>query len=355
GKIDRAALPEPEGLDDTSRVAPRNRSEAALLALWQDVLGRDDFGVTDNFFEVGGDSLSALRVTHRAASAGLAGVTLESLFTQPTVASLAAALEANALPPSIVPLNATNVADVRPMLFALHPVFGLVAEYRELAAALDGVVEVYGVQSRHYTDPDWWPASFEAAVADYVADIRRVQPHGPYRLIGWSSGAVLAVEIAHRLESLGETVDCLLTVDAGPPERIVADAGELRPAMARRRARPEELEPLRTFIAQTEKWQGLLPEGEQEALLEQVALVSKYFESLQATRVARALNVPLRHWWATRTQEPLDVLRAGWRAYVPAERAGDHLIDADHAGILHDAGFIAQVRALLTQRGANEA
>ncbi|MEK6351117.1 MAG: thioesterase domain-containing protein, partial [Burkholderia sp.] len=352
GKIDRNALPEPDGLAQTDRVAPRTDDEAALLALWQAVLGRDDFGVTDNFFEVGGDSLAALRITHRAAAAGLGGLTLESLFTQPTVVSLAAWLDANALPPSIVPLNATSAAR---KLFVLHPVFGLVGEYRELAAALDGEVAVYGLQSRHYTDAAWWPASFDAVIDDYVADIRRVQPEGPYRLLGWSSGAVLGVELAHRLESLGETVACLLTVDSGPPARIATDAVEASPAMARRRALPEELEPLREFIAQTDKWKGLLPEGEQEALLEQVALVSKYFESLQQVRVARELAVPVRQWWAERTETSADAMRDGWQAYVPGERAGDHAIDADHVGILHDAGFIAQVRELLTDHDASEA
>ncbi|MGS0897547.1 thioesterase domain-containing protein, partial [Burkholderia stagnalis] len=352
GKIDRNALPEPEGLADALRVAPRNATETALLALWQAVLGRDDFGVTNNFFEIGGDSLSALRIAHRAAEAGLSGLTLESLFTQPTIASLAAWLDAHALPPSIVALNSLSASR---KLFALHPVFGLVAEYRELAAALDDTVAVYGVQSHHYTDAHWWPETFEAVVDDYVEDIRRVQPEGPYRLLGWSSGAVLAVEIAHRLEALGQAVECLMTIDAGPPDRIVADPADTSRAMERRRARPEELEPLRAFVAQTEKWKGLLPEGEEETLLEQVALVSKYFESLQTARVARELSVPVRHWWGTRTGTPVDAMRDGWRAYVRGERAGDHLVDADHVGILHDAGFIAQVRDLLAGNGTREA
>ncbi|MCP1197788.1 phosphopantetheine-binding protein, partial [Acetobacter senegalensis] len=71
GKLDRRALPEPElGSAEREIVEARTPAEAALLAVWREVLGHDTIGVTDNFFEVGGDSIQSLQVVSRARKAG---------------------------------------------------------------------------------------------------------------------------------------------------------------------------------------------------------------------------------------------------------------------------------------------
>src|SRR6185369_14582057 len=89
GKVDRAALPEPDVRIATAPVAPRNAAEEALLAVWRSVLKRDDIGVMDNFFALGGDSILSLQVIARAREAGLR-LTPKQMFAHPTVARAAA-------------------------------------------------------------------------------------------------------------------------------------------------------------------------------------------------------------------------------------------------------------------------
>jgi amino acid adenylation domain-containing protein/non-ribosomal peptide synthase protein (TIGR01720 family) len=91
GKVDHKGLPEPEQTDRDA-VAPRTSAEATLLAIWQGVLKRHDVGVTDNFFALGGDSISSLRVIARAREAGLR-LTPKQMFEHPTVAGSAAVAE----------------------------------------------------------------------------------------------------------------------------------------------------------------------------------------------------------------------------------------------------------------------
>ncbi|WP_144162281.1 condensation domain-containing protein, partial [Paraburkholderia sp. BCC1885] len=87
GKLDRKALPEPDAELGHEAVAPRDAREAALMLVWKDVLRRDDLGVTENFFEVGGDSILSLQIIARARQVGLK-LTPRQVFEHPTVAGL---------------------------------------------------------------------------------------------------------------------------------------------------------------------------------------------------------------------------------------------------------------------------
>ncbi|WP_126876085.1 non-ribosomal peptide synthetase [Paraburkholderia kururiensis] len=93
GKLDRRALPAPEATSTTRAVAPSSPDEEALLAVWRNVLRRDDIGVTDNFFVVGGDSILSLQIVAKARDAGL-HLTPRMVFEAPTVESLARAARA---------------------------------------------------------------------------------------------------------------------------------------------------------------------------------------------------------------------------------------------------------------------
>ncbi|ALM82672.1 hypothetical protein ASB57_06630 [Bordetella sp. N] len=96
GKVDRAALPAPAvSTNESAQVAPSSDAETLLLAIWREVLGREDIGVTDNFFEVGGDSILSLRIIARAAQAGLVLAPRE-FFEHPDVRQLAALARAPA-------------------------------------------------------------------------------------------------------------------------------------------------------------------------------------------------------------------------------------------------------------------
>ncbi|MGQ3028072.1 MAG: amino acid adenylation domain-containing protein, partial [Ferrovibrionaceae bacterium] len=196
GKLDRRALPEPAAAA-RQVVAPRNPVEQALRDIWAQLLRRDDISVGDSFFDLGGDSLGALRLSALAKGRGLGNLTPATVFARPVLAALASYLqvEAAGLPANILPMNSVGMART---LFCLHPGYGLVGEYRALADALEGQVTVYGVQSPIHAEPDWRAADFDALAADYVRRIRLVQPAGPYHLLGWSHGGLVVAAMARR-------------------------------------------------------------------------------------------------------------------------------------------------------------
>lgn|GEM_PF-6653127 len=244
GKIDRRALPEPSREVSTAvgRHAPRTGVEAELCALWQRLLGTEVVGVDDDFFELGGSSLLAVRMfaeMHRRYGVDLP---LATLIERPTVAALAEALSAATLPTPGeggvgVPdrwrsLQRMQVGAGGVPLFLFHAVGGNVLNYLPLLEALGPAQPVYGLQSRGL-DGCEAPLDSVPAMADaYAADIASVQPSGPVLLAGGSMGGVIALEVARRLRAQGREVAMLAMFDThapgsdygGPPWRSLAAA-----------------------------------------------------------------------------------------------------------------------------------
>ncbi|MFH8694345.1 amino acid adenylation domain-containing protein [Streptomyces chartreusis] len=113
----------------------------------------------------------------------------------------------------LLPLRAEGT---RKPLFCLHPSMGLSWSYAALVPYLPADLPVYGVQARGLAGPEELPHSIEEMAADYADEIRTVQPEGPYHLLGWSFGGMIAQAIACRLEELGEEVALLALLDAYP-------------------------------------------------------------------------------------------------------------------------------------------
>ncbi|MEV7872681.1 amino acid adenylation domain-containing protein [Streptomyces sp. NPDC088124] len=116
GKVDRRALPEPSFEAGDGYVAPRTEAERALAAVWAEVLGVERVGVEDDFFELGGDSISSLKVVSRIRAALGAGLSPRALFDHPTVARLAQAVRPEPEEAGIVP--APRTAGGLPLSFA---------------------------------------------------------------------------------------------------------------------------------------------------------------------------------------------------------------------------------------------
>jgi thioesterase domain-containing protein len=101
----------------------------------------------------------------------------------------------------------------------MHGGFGTVFDYGPLARRLEGRRQVIGLQSRMLVDSSWKDRSLEAMAAGYANEIRQVQPHGAYSLVGWSLGGLLVALVAAELERCGERVDCLAMVDSFVPRQ----------------------------------------------------------------------------------------------------------------------------------------
>lgn len=216
GKIDRKALPPPEQQPLPDHVAPRTATEISLAELWAAELGVERVGVHDNFFELGADSLMAARLIAKIQKAFSVEITLAALFNGSTIADLAAWLENQGdsnMFDVLLPLRARGTDAP---LFCIHPIIGLGWSYAGFLRHIGADHPIYAVQSRGLKGPEALPRSIEEMAEDYLAQIRRVQPHGPYHLAGWSLGGLAAFAIARRLREEGESVGFLALLDAYP-------------------------------------------------------------------------------------------------------------------------------------------
>ena len=223
GKIDRHALPAP-GIDAVlSRhyEAPQGEVENLLAQVWGEVLKVDQVGRHDNFFELGGHSLLAIRLVNLLQRAGQP-VTLAELFQRPSIESLAALLSQR----HAVPEQPEGLVVVRPgeggnALFLIHEFSGRDVYFPVLGLHIDGQFPIYGLPGVPLGQPQL--PTLECMATRMVGIIRAVQPHGPYRLAGWSFGGLLAYEVAQQLLGLDEAVAFVGLLDTYAPHPASQD------------------------------------------------------------------------------------------------------------------------------------
>jgi len=209
GKLDKRALPAPE-YDRTEYVAPRTATEEVLAGIYTKVLGVERVGVNDSFFDLGGNSLLAMRVTAAINKAFDRRIAVRTLFEAPTVAQLAARLDgAGGDDTEVAPVEVLCPGAGIPLI-CIHDGFGLSWAYRVLGQYLDcPIVGVNQVVQDGESEPD----SVHAMAVAYADRIQSRYPIGPYRLLGWSFGGVVAHAVAVELQRRGQVVDKLILLD----------------------------------------------------------------------------------------------------------------------------------------------
>ncbi|WP_051892658.1 amino acid adenylation domain-containing protein [Streptomyces erythrochromogenes] len=237
GKVDRRALPAPDFHAPATGRAPRTPYEERLCGLFAEVLGLPGpVSIDDGFFDLGGHSLLAMKLLGRIRTAFGADLGMRALFEAPTAAALGRRLLRHLDPGSpagtgadsahsaldvLLPLRAGGT---RTPLFCVHPAAGISWVYSGLLRHLDPDRPVHGLQARGLRGGS--PSSVTEIAEDYVRQIRAVQPDGPYHLLGWSFGAVVAQAMAVALQTAGQEVALLALLDGLPadPARYGADA-----------------------------------------------------------------------------------------------------------------------------------
>ncbi|TQM25439.1 non-ribosomal peptide synthase protein (TIGR01720 family)/amino acid adenylation domain-containing protein [Nocardia bhagyanarayanae] len=218
GKLDRAALPEPEFAAGAYR-APSTALETTVCGVFAEVLCVDRIGLDDNFFELGGNSLIATKLSARLSEAVAEAIPVVWVFTAPTPAGIVAQLRAGGSESAgtdsafdvLLPLRTSGAAEP---LFCVHPIGGIAWSFAGLTAHLDTERPVYGLQSPALSSAAPLPDSIEDWARLYVKHVRSVQPEGPYHLLGWSLGGVLAHAMAVQLQDEGEEVALLGMMDS---------------------------------------------------------------------------------------------------------------------------------------------
>ncbi|MDA0990534.1 MAG: amino acid adenylation domain-containing protein, partial [Verrucomicrobia bacterium] len=219
GKVDLRALPSPEGdvRAADARSEPQNERERIVANLFSDVFAGHPVGRHSDFFNLGGDSLTAARVIARLEQEVDYPLSLNLLYWNPTVAGLAEAIGASQPDGKetgfVVPLRASGS---RPPLYFVHGIRGDVFNFQELSQALPDDQPVFGIrQSPDDIAPETTTVAELAAL--YADAILNHQPDGPYALGGYSIGGMLAHAIAAELSARGASISVLAIFDTKPP------------------------------------------------------------------------------------------------------------------------------------------
>ncbi|MGH3170830.1 MAG: alpha/beta fold hydrolase, partial [Trebonia sp.] len=171
----------------------------------------------------GGHSLLAVRAAALLKERGVS-LSPRDIFAAPTVRGLMDGMNLSSLRDVLGVLLPIREQGEEPPIFCVHPAGGVSWCYMPMAKSVPDGIPLYGLQARGLDGTGGFAASLAEMAADYIEQIRTVQPAGPYRLLGWSFGGSAAHEIAVRLQAAGEQVQALIILDTYPPHR--PDAGQ---------------------------------------------------------------------------------------------------------------------------------
>lgn len=225
GKVDRRALSAltataaPETI--TNPDLPRDAVEEKLTGIWRDLLPQKNFGVHDDFFDLGGHSLMAVRLFTRIEKEFGVRLPLTTLFHAATIASIAEMLktpehraQSNSI---IIPINTLGE---KPILFGIHGYEGGVLFWRDIGKHLPVDQPFYAIQAQGVDGTTPALTRIEDMASLYISEVQKIQPHGPYFFCGFSMGGNIAYEMAQQLLLQDESVELLVMLDTRNPERL---------------------------------------------------------------------------------------------------------------------------------------
>jgi thioesterase domain-containing protein/acyl carrier protein len=219
GKVDRKALPAPDG--EISReqeyVAPRTEIELQLAQIWSSVINITPVGVKDNFFELGGHSLLAVRLMSQIQQQFQSNLPLATLFQSPTIEQLAVVVGSDSSTKLWSPLVPLQPLGSLPPFFCVAGAGGNVLYFHHLARYLGGDQPFYGLQAQGLDGETKPLQSVEEIACQYIKAIQTVQPVGPYFLGGHSFGGKVAFEMATQLQRQGQPVALVAILDTSAP------------------------------------------------------------------------------------------------------------------------------------------
>ena len=377
GKVDRKALPTPDiGAQVAHQyVAPRTVTEWVLARAFREVLQIDRVGINDNFFHLGGNSLSGLKLAERIRRTVCSALPVTAIFQAQTIAELADWISRSE-DRAQSPLVLMRRGGAAPPLYCVHPAGGSIIRYQALADALAGSRPIYGIQSRSMLDPTYLDNSIEEMAADYVDLIRRNHPQGPYFLLGWSMGGIIAVSIAAMLEEQGKKVVFLGLLDthfrsavAANPEAEAAPIPEataldyvrsfaiIEQKQVEEKLTPSDREHLVQISAQLsarERYVYAALWGQEHGFWDNISAElmnflytdSKNSEQLMSNLKFKTVRVPIHIWWTEKTLELSDGVPVDWAIYTEGGIKIE-VVGGNHEEIVRDPYVHEQINQAL--------
>lgn len=217
GKIDRKRLPAPTVAGSKEQIVlPRNQIEEQLVHIWETLLGVSPIGITESYFDLGGNSLLAMRMFTDIEKTFNKILPPSIIFHEDTIEKLAKHIVSKEtdLSPSLVAIQPFGS---KPPLFCIHGGGGEVLVYGGLALELGNEQPVYGL--RYTNKIDDTSLSVDSLAEKYIKELRDIQPVGPYFLLGYCFGGVIAYEMAHKLLQARQEVSLLAILNFANPNR----------------------------------------------------------------------------------------------------------------------------------------
>ncbi|PYF76880.1 non-ribosomal peptide synthetase [Pedobacter nutrimenti] len=215
-KIDRNALPKPQSKKDeaikTGRIT-RTKNEQLISNIWSEVLGLDDIKLTDDFFEVGGHSLLAVKVMVAIEKQTGIRLPLAILFENSTIEKLALKLsddETEEIWEAVVPIKTQGK---KTPLFLIHGGGMNILLFKSLIEHFDHDQPIYAIQALGLNKETTVPETLEKIAGIYIKEMLKINPTGPYALAGYSLGGFIAYEIAKQLKEMGKEIKLLGMID----------------------------------------------------------------------------------------------------------------------------------------------
>jgi FkbH-like protein len=197
---------------------PRDATERKLARIWERVLRVSPIGIHDNFFDLGGDSLLAVRLVADLKAITERDLPLATLVEAPTIATLAKILSSDAREPRwnyLVPIKSSGR---RPPFYCVHGVGGNILEFMDLARHVHAEQPFYGIQAIGLSGTAARKKfTIEEMAQHYLLEIREFQPEGPYYLGGSSLGGWVAFEMARQLTAAAQSVGLIAMFDTAVP------------------------------------------------------------------------------------------------------------------------------------------
>ncbi|MFJ2766355.1 amino acid adenylation domain-containing protein [Streptomyces sp. NPDC087300] len=326
GKLDRAALLAKARADrpvQVNQASPRDHVELALYRIWQRLLLQSEIGISDSFFDVGGTSISAIKLAHAVREEFGEALPVRDIVLHPTIEALAARLRRGASGPPPSNLLEFRAGDGRARVVCVHPAGGTAFCYLSLAKALPESVGVQGIQSPGVNPGEDFLPSVEAMAEAYLKLIEPL-PDGPLVLTGLSYGGLVAHEMGRRLAAAGHERLSVVLLDTQ-----ATDDPELRVAT--------DPVGLAVFRSKLIKFNGMYP-GIDDRQIEQYHRI--YNHNLHTSRDHVPAPTTARTVLIEAVEGTTDAMLSAVRAFWHERAGGDHAVESvkcDHWEMLESA------------------
>jgi amino acid adenylation domain-containing protein len=213
GKVDKALLLKDGVNKQVKNITPRTELESTIMAIWSAVFGTGEISINDNFFEIGGNSIMAVKMLSLLKKETGKHVSFLLLYQFPTVESLAKLVDKQNAFKTPEVLVAIRPHGNKPPVYLVNG-GGVVAEgFINLGHVLDEEQPVYSFQSNGYDSNGRLLSNIEDIASYYVKSILSNDEAGPYSIAGYSLGGIIAFEIARQLKAMGKEVRLLIMID----------------------------------------------------------------------------------------------------------------------------------------------